>query len=207
MEKIVELNLNGINYTIYGTVRGLKSESMDVESIISEKNFDLIMLGISKEDLEGLKKYIQEPFEVDLSDYEIMYGMKLKEFGEVKMPVPSFTTALRIAIERNIPVEAIDMDEKEFSDLYVKEITTFQLLRHSLRKGKLWDMNFKAKSAEEFSLLWDREINKLKGFRNMEEKREKYMARKIVENERGKNVFVIVDYPRLDGILKVIEGF
>ncbi len=205
MEKVVEINLNGKNYTLYGTIRGLVSEKVDMESMFKEKNFDLLMLGISKEDLEGLKKYLEEPFDVDLSDYEVMYGLKLKNYGEVKMPVPSFTSALRIAMEKNIPVEAIDIDEKEYSDLFVNEITTFQLLRHSMRKGKLWDKNFEAKNAEEFSVLWDREVNKIKGFKNIEEKREKYMAKRILDNNKGKYVLVVVDYPRLEGIVREIN--
>ncbi len=205
MEKIVQIDMNGINYTIYGTIRGLVSEKVDMESIFQEKSIDFLMLGISKEELEGLEKYIQKPFDVDLSDYEVIYGLKLKEYGDVKMPVPSFTSALRIALENNIPVEAIDMDEKEYSDLFVEEITTFQLLRHSLRKSKLFDKNFHAKDAEEFSIMWDMELNKIKGFKNIEEKREKYMAKKILDNNMGKNVLVVVDYPRLEGIIEEIK--
>ena len=56
-------------------------------------------------------------------------------------------------------------------------------------------------------LEWDREINKLKGFRNLETKREEHMARELLrlvkENDR---ILCIIEMQRAEGVCqKVLE--
>ncbi|MGC9176699.1 MAG: hypothetical protein ACP5F1_06455, partial [Thermoplasmata archaeon] len=163
LEKIKKVTYNLRSYTIYGTVRGLFSESEDIKKIFDENKFDLVMLGISPEDLEGLKVYIEKPFEVDLSDYEIIYGLKLQNFGKVKMPIPSFTSAIKIAQENGINILAIDMNENEYANAFTGNVKFFDILRHTYRKKRILKKDFKAQTPEEFSIKWDMEINKLKG--------------------------------------------
>ena len=202
MEKSLNLKLNGKDYLIYGTVRGMLSEEKDIEKIFIEFKPDLIMVGISKEDLEGLFEFIKNPFMVDISDYEIIWGLNLQRFG--KLPVPSYLKAVEMSLKENVRIVAIDLDEKEYSELYTNKISTFMLIRHSLRKKKLYRKRFSAKTPEEFSLQWDNEINRISGFREIEDEREAHMARMISGNREGERVFVVVDYERMEGILKRI---
>ncbi|MDP8011239.1 MAG: hypothetical protein ACP5LA_02355 [Thermoplasmata archaeon] len=206
LEKIKKVTYNLRSYTIYGTVRGLFSESEDIKKIFDENKFDLVMLGISPEDLEGLKVYIEKPFEVDLSDYEIIYGLKLQNFGKVKMPIPSFTSAIKIAQENGINILAIDMNENEYANAFTGNVKFFDILRHTYRKKRILKKDFKAQTPEEFSIKWDMEINKLKGYAKLEKKREEYMADKIKNNTQGSNIFVIIDYERMNGIIKNLKG-
>lgn len=206
LEKVRKINYNLRTYLIYGTVRGLLSEKNEIEEIFKNNNFDLVMLGISPEDLNGLSIYIEKPFEAELSDYEIIYGLKLQNFGKVKMPVPSFTTALKIALDKGIEVSAIDMNEKEYADAYTRNVKFLNLLRHTLRKKRLYKKEFKANSPEEFVLKWDREILKIKGYAKLENEREIYMANKIKNNEKGKNIIIIIDFERMEGVVKNIIG-
>ncbi|MGC8663442.1 MAG: hypothetical protein ACP5SF_02855 [Thermoplasmata archaeon] len=192
-------------YTFYGTVRGLASEEIDINSLLNEEKYDLIMLGISPEDLEGLKIYIQKPFEVDLSDYEIIYGLKLQRYGKVKMPVPSFSKALKLANEKNIKIIAIDMEENEYAQAFTNNVKFFDLIRHTFRKKRILKKEFNAETPEEFALKWDKEINRLKGYARLEKQREVYIANKIKNNSEGKDIFVIVDFERMDGIIKNIQ--
>jgi hypothetical protein len=205
INKEINLKINGIEYRIFGTVRGLVSEGDHIEKIFNEFMPDTIMLGISKEDLDGLIHYIKDPFMVDISDYEIIWGLNLQRFGKVKLPVPSYLKAVEISQKLNLKILPIDLDEKEYSDLYTKKISTFMLLRHSLRKKRLYRKKFNANNPEEFSIMWDNEINKISGFREIEEQREMNMAKKINENNEGKRILVIVDYERMEGILKRLK--
>ena len=78
------------------------------------------------------------------------------------------------------------------------------LIRHSLRKKRLYKKRFKASTPEEFSILWDKEITKISGFKELENEREKYMAKKIKENIIGKKILVVVDYERMEGIISYL---
>lgn len=205
-EKLKKIEINYKTYTIYGTVRGLALEENEIDHIFEQDSFDTVLLGISPEDLDGLKLYIEKPFDVDLSDYEIIYGLKLQRYGKVKMPVPSFYRALKIAMDKKINVIAIDMNEMEYGDAYTRNIKFADLMRHTLRKNRMYRKEFKAATPEEFALKWDREIRKIKGYSKLERERESYIADKIKNNNQGKNILVIVDYERMDGIIKNIKG-
>ncbi len=206
LEKMKKIEINFKTYVLYGTVRGYAVEENDIDEILKNNNFDLIMLGISPEDLEGLKIYIEKPFDVDLSDYEIIYGLKLQEFGKVKMPVPSFTKAVKLAKEKNIEIVAIDMNENEYAQAYTKNVKFIDLIRYTFRKKRIMKKDFKARSPEEFVLKWDLEINRLKGYARLENERELYIANKIKNNIQGNNIFVIVDFERMNGIIKNVRG-
>lgn len=206
VEKRLELNLNGKKYVFYGTVRGLLSEAEEIEKIFNDLRPDLLMVGISKEDLDGLVTYLDSPFVAEISDYEIIWGINLQRFGKVKLPVPSYLKAVELCKKENVKIVPIDIDENEYSELYTKKVSTLMLIRHSLRKKKLYRKRFDAKTPEEFSLQWDREITKISGLREIEDEREKHMAKSIIENREGKNVFVVVDYERMDGVIRRIKS-
>ncbi|MEM4170771.1 MAG: hypothetical protein QW037_03690 [Thermoplasmata archaeon] len=204
LNKYVNLELNGKKYIIYGTVRGLLDEENDMEKLYKEFAPDLILVGIPDSELNGLFEYLKEPFMVDLSEYEIIYGIKLQKYGKVKLHVPSYLKAAEISRRENIKIIPIDIPENDFSQLYTKKISTFMLIRHSLRKKRLYKKRFKASTPEEFSILWDKEITKISGFKELENEREKYMAKKIKENIIGKKILVVVDYERMEGIISYL---
>ena len=45
---------------------------------------------ISPEQVDGMKEFIEDPFEMNLSDYEILYGINLSNYGEVMTPSPVY---------------------------------------------------------------------------------------------------------------------
>ncbi len=203
--KYLNLEIKGKKYIFYGTVRGLLKEELEVEMLYKNFSPDLILVGIPEEDLNGLFSYLKEPFIVDLSDYEIIYGLKLQDYGKVKLPVPSYLKAAEISLREKIKIIPIDMPEREYSELYTKKISTLMLIRYSLRKNKIYRKKFNASSPEEFSILWDREMTRISGFREIEEEREKYIAKRIENITDGNKILVIVDYERLQGILSRIK--
>jgi hypothetical protein len=192
--------------TIIGTVRGLVSESGMISDLLETQGKpDAILIGISPEELEGLLKYLESPFEMDLSDYELLYGLKLKEFGKVKMPIPSYVTIIEFSKAKNLDLIAIDLDEKMYNEQFTEHVTLFDLLRYSYRKGHLWNKHYDFSSPENFAISWDREVIKLKGYKKLELLREQHFADKIkdiVSNNKYKRVLVIMEIERLDGTLQ-----
>jgi hypothetical protein len=95
------------------------------------------------------------------------------------------------------------MDDDAFTDAFCENISTSQLMRHSLRVKKLRRKRFKADNAEDFVFEWDKEINKLKGFRTVEGKREIHMAGELSELARDhKRILGLIELQRASGVYR-----
>jgi len=203
--RIMRYSLDGKEMLFFGTIKGLVNERKVLRGLVEEFQPDIFLLGISPEQMDGLRSYLSEPFEIYPDDYEVIYAIKLEEFGEVGLPVPTYLEAFAISREKNIVMLPLDIPEKEYSDMFVKKVEFYHILWSNFRKKKLYRKKFEARTAEEFVMEWDREVNNLKPFREIERERERYMAQRIrdaVKNRKERKFLVIVELERLHGILK-----
>lgn len=190
-------------------INGLTSEISKVRKAYNKVKPDIVAIQASEEELDGLRKVVEgEELEYFLSNYEEIYAKKLATFGEVKVPPPCYEEAMKLCLEYDTPIAALDMNDDLFADAFCENISGWQLYRHSLRVKRLRRKRFKAKTAEEFVFEWDKEINKLKGFRILETKREEHMAKELgrlaKEHDR---ILCIVEMQRAEGICqRVAEG-
>lgn len=203
------LELGSSRIYIPDIIIGLAVEADRVSSVFYKIKPEIVAIQTSEEELKGLKKVVEgEDFDYFLSNYEEIYARKLASFGEVKIPPPCYEAALNLCIENEIPIEAIDMDDMLYADAFCENISGLDMYRHSFRVERLKRKQFRAKTAKDFVMEWDAEINKLKGFRNLEDKREQYMAREIMrlakENQR---ILCILDIQRANGVLNKIKSF
>jgi hypothetical protein len=187
-------------------INGLTSEISKVRKAFNKIRPDIVAIQASDEELEGLRKVVEgEELEYFLSNYEEIYARRLAKFGEVKVPPPCYEEAMKLCLENEIPIAALDMNDELFADLFCESISGWQLYRHSLRVRRLRRKRFRAKTPEEFVLEWDREINKLKGFRILETKREEHMARELKRlAEEHERILCVVEMQRADGICERI---
>ncbi|UCG70531.1 MAG: hypothetical protein JSV09_05815 [Thermoplasmata archaeon] len=188
---------------------GLVSESSKVKKAYNKIKPGIVAIQTSEEELEGLRGVVEgQDYEYFLSNYEEVYARKLAIFGEVKVPPPCYETALKLCIENEIPISAIDMDDMYFADVFIENISGWDLIRHSVRIKRLRRKRFKAESPEDFVREWDREINKLKGFRNLESKREEHMARELLRLGKDHDrILCIMEMQRAEGVCdKVLKG-
>ncbi|OYT60586.1 hypothetical protein B6U71_00595 [Euryarchaeota archaeon ex4484_178] len=205
MKRVFQFTVNGKNLLFFGTIKGLVSERKKLRELFENFQAEVLFVGISPEQLEGLKKYINEPFEIEPEDYEVIYALKLEKYGEVGLPVPTYLEAFSIAKKENIELLALDIPEKEYSDLFVKTIDIFHIFHYNFRKRKVWRKKFNAESPEDFVIMWDREINKIKPYYKIELKREEYMGNKIKEliSIRSESrIMIVIELERLYGVLK-----
>lgn len=204
-----KIKVNTSKIYIPDIINGLTSEIVKVKKVYNKIKPDIVAMQASEEELEGLKKVIEgEECEYYLSNYEEIYARRLASFGEVKVPPPCYETALKLCLEHNTPVAALDMDDMLFADMFCENVSGLDLFRHSFRVKRLKRKRFKAKTAEEFVLEWDREINKLKGFRNLESRREEHMAKGILRlAKEHDSILCILEMQRAEGVSqRVIEG-
>ncbi len=192
---------------ISGVICGLTEEKTTVKKAYHKVKPNTVALSISSEELEGLKRIVSgEEHKYFLSNYEEIYARRLASFGEVKVPPACYETALRLCLKNELPVQAIDMDDDTYTDTFCENISTAQLMRHSLRVKKLKRKKFKADNAEDFVFEWDKEINKLKGFRQVERRREIHMANELADLA-GKfdRILSFIELQRANGVYSELE--
>ncbi len=191
---------------IFETLKGLVREKARVKEAFEETSPQVVALPISQEALEGLESYVDgNKQRVFLSHYEEIYARNLARFGKVMVPPPSYIEATKLCKERKIDIAAVDMNEAEYTEAFIKNIRTYQYLIHSIRWRLLKRKKFRSRTARDFITDWDNEISKIKGFANLERAREKFIASEIVKlTKKYERILAIVELERSDGIASEI---
>ncbi len=198
--------------TLFGGIKGLISEGEELRKSLLAIRPDMIMVTISQEQVEGLSKFMKDPFEMVLSDYEIIYGAHLSVYGEVMTPPPIYTEPIKYSEENDIQLIGIDMNEEEFSKIYQSNMGTFSLVRHSLRKRRLIKKEFGDRTPEEFVKLWEERVNRLGPLRKIDDARLESMKKvtgSLLSENRWKRPLIISDfefYAKFADFLKSLEG-
>lgn len=180
---------------ILSTVKGLVSESDIVESEIESFDPDLVALGIGPEEVNGTREWNGEPY--DMSGWDEIYGLSLRKIvGDkgVKLPPPSFSTAIKVSDSKKIDVIGIDMDEESFTEAYTKNISTWQLFKRGRLEKSMSKAGIEGKTPEEIALNMESSIRELSGFANLERERVKTMAENLrVQSETRRKILSIIE--------------
>ncbi len=143
-----------------------------------------------------------EDFGLFVSNSDMVFLRRLSKFGDVEMPPPSYQEAVRLARAKNLPVEAVDLDDDAYTDVFIQHVSAFSLVRHGRRLRKLARRKFKATDAEGLTLEWDKLATKTPGYLMVERAREHKMAAGIAALTEGhKRVLAIVELERSAGVL------
>ncbi len=200
---IKKIKLKGSSIYILPVIHGLREEEKKVEKAFDEIKPDCIAIGISPEDIEGLK----EDSEGMAQQYEY-YLAHLSRYGKIAVPPPDIKRAYELSMENEIEFHTIDVDDDEYANLLVKNVSIIALIRHSRKMKKLNKIDIKAESAEEFVRKWDEYMNSIKGFRKIEEAREKAMAENIVKIcDKCKKILAIIPLERSNGVITHLERY
>ena len=194
---------------IFGGIKGFVRDGNDLKTQLEEAKPDLILISISQEQVKGLREFLKNPFEMNLSDYEVMYGVHLSLYGEVMTPPPIYVETLQYADRYNIEVKGLDMSEDEYQELYTGNMKTFDVVRHSVRKRRLLKKDFRASTPEGFVDAWTKNINRVKGLRKIDEARLEYIRNdllKELEKTTSSNIFVVLEYEFYKDILDYLKN-
>ena len=189
------ITLGNSEIRILSTVKGLVSESDIVESEIESFDPDLVALGIGPEEVNGTREWDGEPY--DMSGWDEIYGLSLRKIvGDkgVKLPPPSFSTAIKVSDSKKIDVIGIDMDEESFTEAYTKNISTWQLFKRGRLEKSMSKAGIEGKTPEEIALNMESSIRELSGFANLERERVKTMAENLrVQSETREKILSIIE--------------
>jgi len=188
-------------------IHGLAGEDAKVRDAFEKVKPDCIAIGVAPEDIEIMSKIEgNEEFEISLQHQ--YYLMHLSKYGKISLPPPDLKTAHEIADKHKIPLKAIDIDDNEYADLLVENVSIFSLIRYSRKIKKLGRKQFKAKDAEEFVYEWEKEISSIKSFKKIEEIREERMVENIIRLcKEYKKILTIVPMEKYKNILLKLERY
>jgi len=206
MEELDVIMVKGSKIYFVDVVRGLKSEATRVKLAIQDVKPDLIAMSVSKEEIDGLRDYIKEPYEVEMSRYEELYSQKLSRFGDVFLPPPCFLAGLEEAENNRLELIGVDMDDETHTTAYCALVSGSELFRHTTRFNFLKLRGFKAETADQYAKEWDKRVNNLRGFRELEREREAFMAKALtgLAADKRKRIIAIIDSERADGVRAIL---
>jgi hypothetical protein len=204
MEPLDVITVKDSKIYFVDVVRGLKSEAKKVKLAIQEVKPDLIAMSVSREEIEGLKDYIKEPYEVEMSRYEELYAKNLSRFGDVFLPPPCFLAGLEEAENGRLELVGVDMDDETHTAAYCALVSGSELFRHTTRFNLMRLKSFRANDPVEFVKVWDRKVNNLRGFRELEKERERFMAKELnrIASEDSRKILTVIDLERSEGVRK-----
>ena len=200
------INLGNAEIRILSTVKGLVSESQIVENEIESFNPDLVALSMGPEEINGTREWDGEPY--DMSGWDEIYGLSLRKIvGDkgVKLPPPSFSTAIKVSDSKKIDVMGIDMDEESFTEAYTKNISTWQLFKRGRLEKSMTKSGIKGQTPEEIAMNMENSIRQLNGFAMLEEERVKVMNENLHEHLDKKRILVIIELANVDSLIKLLK--
>jgi hypothetical protein len=189
---------------IVGIVKGLKKYGEIVEEEIINGNFKQILVSITEEEVDGLRDFLKHPYEIEMDDIEIIYEYHMRNFGETSIPPEAFIKAIEYADNNNLIIRGIDIPTGQYEDLFVENVSIFDIISLSLKKKRLIRRRWNLSDPESFSNEWDKYVNR-RGYLKMEREREKYMAEAIVKN-LNIDTIVIMDVERLKGVTSLLKN-
>jgi len=196
--------LGGCRVHLMAVVRGLASESERVRTAFEEIRPDAVAVSLGREELEALKGYSGGNAPPDNVEEEV-YVRGMSRFGEVRKPPPCFVAAVAASGERGIPVHPLDMDDEQYTSVYLAAVSTVDILLANARQGKLRKWVSEAGTAADFVREWDALVNASAGYRKLVAERESFLARRLRQLAPRYGVLLaLVDVERADGVLRQI---
>jgi len=201
------ITLGDAEIRILSTVKGLVSESKIIEKEIDSFNPDLVALGMGPEEVNGTREWDGEPY--DMSGWDEIYGLSLRKIvGDkgVKLPPPSFSTAIKISDSKEISVIGIDMDEVSFTEAYTKNISTWQLFKRGRLEKSMLKAGIEGKTPEEIALNMESSIRQLSGFATLEMERVKTMANNLhAQSKICKKILAIIEISNVSELIDALK--
>jgi hypothetical protein len=148
-----------------------------------------------------------EDFGLFLSTSDLVFTQRLSRWGEVEAPPPSFQEAVRLAYNRDLEVIPADFDDEDYTDVFLKAVTPFSLVRQGRRLRKLAKRRFRARTAEDFAIEWDEAVTKIRGYADVERAREQKVAKSIVASAgEHPRLLAVVELERLGGVVQAFDA-
>jgi hypothetical protein len=130
----------------------------------------------------------------------------MESFGPISLPTPAYVKALDVCAEKKIPIEAVDLNDADFTEAYCQHIGATEMVREAFFTRSIGRKKFDISSPEAFALDWDRRLNKASGFRLLEMEREEHMAQRLFDlSVRYSIILAVIEYERYEAVADLLE--
>jgi len=191
---------------ILSTIKGLVSESEIVENEIESFEPDLVTLSVGPEEIDGTRKWDGQPY--DMSGWDEIYGLSLRKIvGDdgVRLPPPSFSTAIKVSDSKKIEVLGIDMDEESFTKSYTSNVSTWQLYKRGRLETRMVKNGIEGNTPEEIVTNMENSIREIDGFAKLENDRVGAMCENLKSNLDKRKILAIIELSSVDSLLKLLK--
>ena len=191
---------------ILSTIKGLVSESEIVEDEIKSFAPDLVTLSVGPEEIDGTRKWDGQPY--DMSGWDEIYGLSLRKVvGDVgvRLPPPSFSTAIKVSDSKKIEVIGIDMDEESFTESYTSNVSTWQLYKRGRLETRMVKNGIEGNTPEEIVTNMEKSIREIDGFAKLENDRVGAMCENLKSNLDKRKILAIIELSSVDSLLKLLK--
>ncbi|MCI4350115.1 MAG: hypothetical protein L3K15_01175 [Thermoplasmata archaeon] len=190
---------------LVGAVRGMATDAVAAVAELDRFRPSVVGVGLSSDELTGLTDYFvgtdSEPV-VPLTSTEAAEIRGLAQFGEVRVPHPTFVAAIEWARRANVPVEPLDPSDDTLADQFTEHVSYLELVRRTVRERGMLRHPPEAKNADEFVVAWDRRLTPGAGSARLAAARERVIAESLRRlTEGGRRTVGIVDRERLPGVV------
>ena len=188
---------------ILSTIKGLVSESEIVENEIESFEPDLVTLSVGPEEIDGTRKWDGQPY--DMSGWDEIYGLSLRKIvGDdgVRLPPPSFSTAIKVSDSKKIEVIGIDMDEESFTKSYTSNISTWQLYKRGRLETRMVKNGIEGNTPEEIVTNMENSIREIAGFAKLEDDRVEALYTNLVNQLDNEKILAIIDFTNVEFLKK-----
>ena len=191
---------------ILSTIKGLVSESEIVENEMESFEPDLVTLSVGPEEIDGTRKWDGQPY--DMSGWDEIYGLSLRKVvGDdgVRLPPPSFSTAIKVSDSKKIEVIGIDMDEESFTNSYTSNVSTWQLYKRGRLETRMVKNGIEGNTPEEIVTNMENSIREIDGFAKLENDRVNAMCENLKSNLDKHKILAIIELSNVVSLLKLLK--
>jgi pheromone shutdown protein TraB len=203
---MASLKVGNCDILLLGTIKGLEKESDRVREGFDSMKPELIAVSLSKEDLGILADFSGENEKAKPMNFEEeVYIRELQRFGDVLKPPPCYLSAVKLGKKHGIPCTPLDMNDEEYTEAFCRNVSTFELYRHSWSAKKLRKRKFMASTPEQFVREFDSTVTRLDGYSKLEEERERFIAKKLKGlSTKRESILAVIELERADGVTKLL---
>ncbi len=200
-------DLEGHTVILVAAINGLVSEVSKVKAALEKYRPDGMGISVTGGQLDRLREWngSGEPVQPEYTEFDLFYIREMSKFGEVVLPSPAQLYPVAFADAAGIDVVALDMNDDEYTELYMEHVSASSLFIDSIfRRGRM-RRSFEG-TPEEVVLKIDSVGRHPRGVAMLDAEREKHIAGEILRKAAEYSVFMaVVDYERADGVRRELE--
>lgn len=197
-----DVKVDGSRLTLIGVCQGLVSEAEAAVAAIEAEQPAVVAVALGPEMAENVDELVAGPA---LGAEDDAYREGLSEWGEVRLPSPTFPAVVEAAEEMEARVEGVDMAEADYLDRHLDLIGILALMKRALRVRWLGWRPPKVASPGAFCRAFDDRVNE-GPFRTLQSDRERRMADALANLAEEDTVACVLEIERLDGVKQALRA-